>query len=289
MILSAVVTVGVLGLVEVGLGFAGTEWSKLYQGSPYSYWELRPNLNLGAVPHREEGTTFSVQTNDVGLRDGPLPTDAPWVLALGCSTTFGWGVDDSEAWPEVLESRLGVEVVNAGVPGHTTHQGLQFSPEWLNRRPSVVVFGWGLRDGSAAHRPDSEIQSPRFPQNTQIYRRLKGILPLPRRTPGENVRVGAVAFAENLRALVVLAEAQGIRVALLDMTTSRPHSQALDEVGSVVVRPQLDPTHRFESDPIHFTVSGNRAIAEQLEGPIRSLLKEGEPPQPVQPGPPQTP
>ena len=93
MLLSAAVTVGVFGMIEVGLGFWGGEWSELYRGSPHSYWELRPNLDLDEVPHLEEGTTFSVRTNDMGLRDGPTPTESPWVLALGCSTTFGWGVD----------------------------------------------------------------------------------------------------------------------------------------------------------------------------------------------------
>jgi lysophospholipase L1-like esterase len=43
-------------------------------------------------------------------------------MAVGDSFTYGWGVDNKEAWPEVLENNLkhqnfDVEIVNLGVPG----------------------------------------------------------------------------------------------------------------------------------------------------------------------------
>ena len=46
-------------------------------------------------------------------------------MTLGCSTTFGWGVADSETYPERLQFYLVdagytmVEVVNGGQPGYT--------------------------------------------------------------------------------------------------------------------------------------------------------------------------
>jgi lysophospholipase L1-like esterase len=289
MLLSAAVTVGGFGMIEAGLGFWGGEWSELYSGSPHTFWELRPNLDLDEVPHREEGTTFSVHTNDMGLRDGPTSPESPWVLALGCSTTFGWGVDADEAWPEVLERGLGVEVVNAGVPGHSTHQGLQFAPRLLSLRPKVAIFAWGLRDGDLAGRPDSAIKAPQFPRNTRIFTWLKDRLPTPERAAGSVARVGPEAFGNNLRILISRAEAQGTRVLLLDMSTSQSHAQVLDGLGLPVVHLELDSGHRFESDPVHFTVSGNAAIAAQVEAATRAALREGEPPQSAPPALPRTP
>ena len=69
--------------------------------------------------------SFRVNTNDWrarGLR--PIDRKAPGVFriaAIGDSVTFGWGVEDEEAWPVLVEQRLrerGVdaEVLNFGVP-----------------------------------------------------------------------------------------------------------------------------------------------------------------------------
>ena len=207
MILSATVTVGVFAVFEAGLGFWGSEWSELYDGSPHTYWELKSDLNLDEVPHREEGTTFSVRTNELGLRDGPMPSGAPWVLALGCSTTFGWGVDGMEAWPEVLEQSLGVDVVNAGIPGHSSHQGLQFAPPLLKMGPTVAIFAWGLRDGNLVGLPDSARQAPQFPRNTRIFGWLKDKLPARAQRGGGVPRVSAASFGDNLRTLEGLAAA----------------------------------------------------------------------------------
>ena len=99
--LSAAITAGTLGLAEWAL--SDNDWSALYAGDPGGMWWLKGDLDLPAVPHIEEGTHFAVKTNAIGLRDGLMPVASPWVLALGCSTTFGWGVEAEEAWPAVLE------------------------------------------------------------------------------------------------------------------------------------------------------------------------------------------
>jgi len=39
------------------------------------------------------------------------------VMALGCSCTYGFGLDEHEAWPALLEERIGMPVYNFGVNG----------------------------------------------------------------------------------------------------------------------------------------------------------------------------
>jgi hypothetical protein len=69
--------------------------------------------------------TFTATTNSLGFRDRELDlrrkTDAR-ILALGDSFTYGWGVNDDEPWPKVLERILSkegrtIEVLNFGCPG----------------------------------------------------------------------------------------------------------------------------------------------------------------------------
>ena len=156
--LSAAITAGTLGLAEWAL--SDNDWSALYAGDPGGMWWLKGDLDLPAVPHIEEGTHFAVKTNAIGLRDGLMPVASPWVLALGCSTTFGWGVEAEEAWPAVLEQELGVPVVNGGIPGHSTEQGLVIAPKLLVHKPDVVIFGWGLRDAQRTTVADADRGPP---------------------------------------------------------------------------------------------------------------------------------
>lgn len=287
--LSAAITVAAFGACEIALRLVDPGWSGLYEGDPHSHWTLRSGLNESAVPHPEEGSTFSVQTNALGLRDGALPDEKPWVLALGCSTTFGWGVDAQAAWPEQLEHLLGVEVINAGVPGHSSHQGLRFAMPLLERRPSAVIFAWGLRDGDAASAPDSERVSPPWVERLRLTQELRKALPRRAKGPQATVRVPPLAFGANLATLIDAAASAGAAVVLLDMTVTEAHSEALYGAGPAVVSPAFQDGDRFGVDSIHFTAQGNRTIAEQLAPVLRGVLSGAEPPTPAPPERPQTP
>jgi lysophospholipase L1-like esterase len=50
--------------------------------------------------------------------------DAKRILVIGDSFAWGYGVEESERFSQVLENRLNVEVINAGVSGYGTDQEL---------------------------------------------------------------------------------------------------------------------------------------------------------------------
>jgi len=273
-------------LIEGGLALFGGAWSALYSGDPGYDWRVRPSLNLAAVPHLEEGQPFAVQTNAQGMRDDALPTTGPWVLALGCSTTFGWGVEREHVWTEVLERSLTVPVVNAGVPGHSSEQGLRLARELIELQPDVVIVGWGLRDGQHAVVPDVDRKPTPFPRNTRLFRLLAG--QLGGEQTGDTPRVGTLRFRENIEQTTAIAHAAGARVLLLDMTArsdTPSHGQVLQALELPLLVPKLTDEDYFPLDPIHLNERGNRTLAGQLEAPIRVLLT----PEVVAPPPEATP
>jgi hypothetical protein len=71
-------------------------------------------FRVSSGPARLRGEAFDPQPSPGTLR----------LLALGDSTTFGWGVEDGESWPAQLQGWLAaegyaVEVLNGGVPGQS--------------------------------------------------------------------------------------------------------------------------------------------------------------------------
>jgi acyl-CoA thioesterase-1 len=71
-------------------------------------------------------------------------------MVFGDSLSAGYGLQNGEAWPNLLQQRLGPrwQVVNASVSGETTAGGLTRLPAALaEHRPAIVVVELGANDG----------------------------------------------------------------------------------------------------------------------------------------------
>lgn len=70
-----------------------------------------------------EPRTVSIAINPEGFRESSAMEDAT-VFTLGDSFTFGWGVDEEESWPGLLEALSGRTVYNLGIRDASPRQEL---------------------------------------------------------------------------------------------------------------------------------------------------------------------
>jgi acyl-CoA thioesterase-1 len=91
------------------------------------------------------------------VRDSNIPAPAitdtrPVIAAFGDSLSAGLGLETGRAYPDVLQKLLDsagyrYHVVNMGVSGDTTTDGLERMPSLLAVKPAVVILEFGANDG----------------------------------------------------------------------------------------------------------------------------------------------
>lgn len=304
---SLVPVVVLLGGAEAGLRAAG--WpqvdSKAFAHNEV-YWVTDPNLEAAVFPHKETGGSFIVSTDHNGLRVPRHPEEKAEgmhrVMALGCSTTFGWGVDDDESYPARLESRLKAgghddwEVINGGQPGYTTFQGLWLWDRTLKRyEPDVVLIGYVVQDARKAAYTDrsqailqgeSRYLKQHLLYRSKVYlglRALIGSVQVRAKERGEGdaggvYRVPPEDYVANIRQLVDKVRAIGAEPVLFGYPLeregyTRQHRLILAAAAEDLGVRHFDPQARmeeasrrqtlyFERDRGHANAKGNNLIAK---------------------------
>ena len=74
-----------------------------------------------------------------------LPDDT--ILALGDSLTYGHGAGHNESYPALISSLSGYKVINAGMNGETSEEGLRRLPKLLeDRSVKLMILCFGGND-----------------------------------------------------------------------------------------------------------------------------------------------
>jgi acyl-CoA thioesterase I len=180
-----------------------------------------------------------------GKEQPPVPRldESDVVLAFGDSLTHGVGAHSEESYPALLSRLIGRRVVNAGVPGETSAEGLRRLPQALEEyRPKVLLLCLGGND-------------------------------MLRRIPESQI-------AANLRAMVRMARSQGIGVVLIGVPEPKLfggaptfYADIAEEFGlpyEADVMNEVLRTPSLKSDAVHANAVGYRRVAEALA----DLLKQ---------------
>lgn len=163
---AVLLTLALLGLLELGLRLAGwphtTPQDRIKTLDSYLLTRNRSNLSIKTFARHVQVTTnrLGFRGRDISLNKGMRVRR---IAALGDSTTFGYGVGDQETFSHILEVRLNhesppdslrYEVINAGVSGHATVQGLRmFERKVLPYAPDIVLVSYAFNDNDYMHGP----------------------------------------------------------------------------------------------------------------------------------------
>lgn len=172
-----------------------------------------------------------------------LESSGTTIVCLGDSITAGVGAGEDSGYPERLARRLGVPVVNAGVPGDTTADALARLPEALSRDPWLVIVEVGGND-------------------------------LLRRVPEERIEANLRRIVEGVLeagAVPMLVELEGSLVGNLEDVFERLE----DDYRVLLVEDVLDDVlsdPRLKSDRIHPNAAGYARLAEEVAKEVEPLL-----------------
>lgn len=164
------------------------------------------------------------------------------VMAFGDSLTSGYGASGEASYPATLQALIGCEVINAGISGQDTAQGLRRLPDELEaHQPDLVILCMG---GNDMLRKQSEAQT---------QKNLKEMIELSQSAGADVALIGVPKPGLLLRVpkfYETLAEAYDL-----------PYDDSL--------LPHILSKNALKSDQIHPNDAGYQLMAERIHALIQ--------------------
>ena len=221
---------------------------------------------VGVVGCRTD--TASQASSDMGAGSGVeavkpaasprlVTDDRPLIVCFGDSLTAGYGADEGESYPDYLQKDLDKDgfryrVVNAGVSGNTTKDGVDRLASVVAMRPAVVVLEFGGNDGLRGFKVETTRDNL-----SQMIRRLK--------ISGAKVVVAGITLPPDYGPDYVK-----------EFTASYPILARKFDVPVIpfILRDAYGVAGMMQADGIHATDKGNEVVAENVLAAVVPLLKK---------------
>lgn len=286
--------------MDVELGGGDARERHLFQSNSFIYdpdliWRPRKGYSVFNL-QGFRGPLLSLEKSPRSLR----------IFAVGDSNTLGWAEVDGANWPRYLhellqESVRDVSVVNAGVWGYTSFQGVARFKEVLDYDPDIVMVSFGSNDAHRVTVSDKEFSDSAI-RRTELDRTLvrfklgQLLLATMDRVFGRAAtelkpRVSLPDYKENLTWIVRAAKKRNIDVVLLTRpyvgginnqlwwkNFAHQYNQATGEVAENENVTLVDVFSFFKNkeelfaDESHFTEQAHRDAAQIICDAIRPLL-----------------
>jgi len=167
----------------------------------------------------------------------PLSSDSV-ILAYGDSLTFGYGANsETESYPAILEKLTDLKVINSGIPGEVSQQGLARLPAVLaETKPNLVILCHGGND------------LIRKLDNQQLKSNLDQMIKLIQQSGAEVMLIAVPRFSVLL----------GVPELYVELATS--HEIPIE----LTIISELERDASLKSDTIHPNAVGYKILAEHV-------------------------
>jgi lysophospholipase L1-like esterase len=229
------------------------------------------------------------------------------VFTLGDSNTIG--PPNEPAWPDYLASLLkernqNIKVINAGVWGYSSYQGLVLFREILRYQPDMILISFGSNDAHPVTVSDKDYMSYKeyFQLLNSNFRISQLLSSLQDRVIVKNNeknilthRVSLEDYQKNLREFIAIAKKKGIQVIFLtrpyveslplsNKTYWRNYGAQYNEVVQNVAAEQVVPLvdiftyfngkdeYFLTNDDCHFNDEGRRVAAQIIYDQIKEFV-----------------
>jgi lysophospholipase L1-like esterase len=167
------------------------------------------------------------------------------IICFGDSLTYGTGAARDKSYPAQLSEIIGHPVINAGIPGNTTADGLKrLESDVLDRSPRMVLITLGGNDMKNG---------------------------IDKKTAFKNLRKIVVAIQEK-DALVVIG---GVKLLFWDRGYEEEYEKLAEETGVILIPNVLKGLIGHDdlmSDAIHPNAAGYKIMAERFHKAIEPYL-----------------
>ena len=177
--------------------------------------------------------------------DEPIVLSGENIICFGDSLTYGTGAARNKSYPAQLSAMIGLPVINAGIPGNTTADGLErLETDVLERSPRIVLITLGGNDMKNGVRKDIAFM---------------------------NLKLLISAIQEK-GGLVILG---GVKFPILDKGYGKMYKRLAKETDIILIPDILSGLigkDKYMSDPIHPNAAGYKIMATKFHKAIEPYL-----------------
>lgn len=102
--------------------------------------QLTYSLQPGTCTFSGHEFSHTLRINSQGLRDDEESLHAPDIIVLGDSHAMGWGVDQEDTFPHVIERESGLKVLNAAIASYGTVRELRLLDRLDTTRLTYLII-----------------------------------------------------------------------------------------------------------------------------------------------------
>ena len=133
---------------------------------------LPQNKKIKYITHE---FNITVSTNKFGFRGNEKVLKEKQIIVIGDSMTYGWGLNNNQTWPFLLDLKIetnnkNFKVYNLGVPGTHTNDHIATAKEYIRKiKPKIVIIAIGISDDFQqileAEERQNKIETPKDIEN----------------------------------------------------------------------------------------------------------------------------